>query len=418
MQRRRTFPVIACFILLWLASRSGIAAEQVMVPLASGDEITVEHYPAEGKFLMLWFAPEYGLREAHRSLAGDLSKQHIEVWLTNLVDSLFMPNGTHSIRQLDGQHVAEMIAYAHKKTGKKIIVAGDSYASVIALTGARRWQEKQVAAPYLVGAILFSPYTYASIPPLGQLPSYLPIVSATNIPIMIYQAQNSAIIGQFDTLTSKLRQHGSPVYTRFIPGVMSLFYQPEVTVQMKREAKRIPANIYKMLNLLEKSPLPGKPIPLPAGSHNASGIDIQLKPFRGNAQPVAIKLRDTQGNIISKPGFKGKVTVINFWATWCPPCIREIPSLNRLKQKMQGMPFELISINYAEEEASIKDFMRQVHVNFPVLLDHDGAFAQRWKVISYPSTFIIDPEGNIRYGVNAAIEWDNPEVIARIKSLF
>ena len=412
MQRRRTFPVIACFILLWLASRSGIAAEQVMVPLASGDEITVEHYPAEGKFLMLWFAPEYGLREAHRSLAGDLSKQHIEVWLTNLVDSLFMPNGTHSIRQLDGQHVAEMIAYAHKKTGKKIIVAGDSYASVIALTGARRWQEKQV------GAILFSPYTYASIPPLGQLPSYLPIVSATNIPIMIYQAQNSAIIGQFDTLTSKLRQHGSPVYTRFIPGVMSLFYQPEVTVQMKREAKRIPANIYKMLNLLEKSPLPGKPIPLPAGSHNASGIDIQLKPFRGNAQPVAIKLRDTQGNIISKPGFKGKVTVINFWATWCPPCIREIPSLNRLKQKMQGMPFELISINYAEEEASIKDFMRQVHVNFPVLLDHDGAFAQRWKVISYPSTFIIDPEGNIRYGVNAAIEWDNPEVIARIKSLF
>ena len=418
MQRRRTFPVIACFILLWLASRSGIAAEQVMVPLASGDEITVEHYPAEGKFLMLWFAPEYGLREAHRSLAGDLSKQHIEVWLTNLVDSLFMPNGTHSIRQLDGQHVAEMIAYAHKKTGKKIIVAGDSYASVIALTGARRWQEKQVVAPYLVGAILFSPYTYASIPPLGQLPSYLPIVSATNIPIMIYQAQNSAIIGQFDTLTSKLRQHGSPVYTRFIPGVMSLFYQPEVTVQMKREAKRIPANIYKMLNLLEKSPLPGKPIPLPAGSHNASGIDIQLKPFRGNAQPVAIKLRDTQGNIISKPGFKGKVTVINFWATWCPPCIREIPSLNRLKQKMQGMPFELISINYAEEEASIKDFMRQVHVNFPVLLDHDGAFAQRWKVISYPSTFIIDPEGNIRYGVNAAIEWDNPEVIARIKSLF
>ena len=418
MQRRRTFPVIACFILLWLASRSGIAAEQVMVPLASGDEITVEHYPAEGKFLMLWFAPEYGLREAHRSLAGDLSKQHIEVWLTNLVDSLFMPNGTHSIRQLDGQHVAEMIAYAHKKTGKKIIVAGDSYASVIALTGARRWQEKQVAAPYLVGAILFSPYTYASIPPLGQLPSYLPIVSATNIPIMIYQAQNSAIIGQFDTLTSKLRQHGSPVYTRFIPGVMSLFYQPEATVQMKREAKRIPANIYKMLNLLEKSPLPGKPIPLPAGSHNASGIDIQLRPFRGNAQPVAIKLRDTQGNIISKPGFKGKVTVINFWATWCPPCIREIPSLNRLKQKMQGMPFELISINYAEEEASIKDFMRQVHVNFPVLLDHDGAFAQRWKVISYPSTFIIDPEGNIRYGVNAAIEWDNPEVIARIKSLF
>lgn len=417
MQRRRTLSILACFILLWFAMGSCLAAEEMTVPLASGDEITVEHFPAQGKYLVLWFAPEYGLREAHRSLAEGLSQQHIEVWLTNLLDSLFMPNGTGSIRQLDGQHVADLIAYAHKQSGKKIIVAGDSYASIIALTGAHRWQERQIAEPYLLGAVLFSPYTYASIPPLGQLPTYLPIVSATNIPVMIYQAQNSAVIGQFDTLIKKLRQHGNPLYIRYMPGMMSLFYQHEPTLQMRQQAKQLPANIYKMLTLLEKNPFPAKPIPLAANKHHASGIDIQLKSFSGNTQPVAIKLPDSQGNIISKPDFKGKVTVVNFWATWCPPCISEIPSLNRLKQKMQGMPFELISINYAEDKDTIKSFMQQVNVNFPVLLDHDGEFAKQWKVISYPSTFIIDPSGKIRYGVNAAIEWDNPELIARIKSL-
>ena len=417
MQRRSSIPVIICFALLWLGSFSRVMAEQLTVPVSSGDEITVEQFPASGKFLMLWFAPESGLQETHRSMAKRLSKQQVEVWMTNLMDSLFMPNGTGSIRQLDGRYVADMIVYAHKKTGKKIVVVGDSYASVIALTGARRWQEKQVAEPYLVGAVLFSPYTFASIPPLGQLPTYLPIVSATNIPIMIYQAQNSAIIGQYDTLLTKLRQHGSPVYTHFVPGVMSLFYQQEPTAQMKQQARLLPVNIRKMLPLLEKNPLPAKPIPLQVSNHAASGIDIQLKPFRGNADPIAIKLPDTQGNIISKSNFKGKVTLINFWATWCTPCIKEIPSLNRLKQKMKGMPFELISINYAEDKETIKQFMQQVHVNFPVLLDHDGEFALQWKVITYPSTFVIGPEGKIRFGVNAAIEWDNPELIAKIKLL-
>jgi alkyl hydroperoxide reductase subunit AhpC len=59
-----------------------------------------------------------------------------------------------------------------------------------------------------------------------------------------------------------------------------------------------------------------------------------------------------------------------------------------------------------------------VKVDFPVLLDRDGQLARKWKVISYPSTFIIDPEGMIRFGVNAAIDWDDPEVIEKLRSLF
>jgi len=84
---------------------------------------------------------------------------------------------------------------------------------------------------------------------------------------------------------------------------------------------------------------------------------------------------------------------------------------------MQGSAFELISINYAEDQKTILDFMDKVKVEFPVLLDQEGAFANKWNIIAYPSTFVIGKDGKIKYGVNAAIEWDSPEVIAEINAL-
>lgn len=393
------------------------AENEITVPVSSGDEITVETFPAKGKYLILWLAPEYGIRGGHRSLARLLTHENIEVWQANIAESLFMPQGTASLKKLNGTRVAELIHYAHKTSGKKIIVLGDSYASLSVLRGVHQWQQKKQLKPYLIGAILFSPYTYSSIPPLGQLPEYMPIVSATNIPLMIYQAKRGGTYSQFKTLVSKLEQHGSPIYTRFLPNIMSLFYEEKPTKQMIEQVKPITSNIKKIIRVLETHPVPEKPIALKKQKKIKSGIDIYLKKYNGDISPLAIKLEDAHGNLVVKNNYKGQITVINFWATWCPPCVQEIPSLNRLKNKMKGLPFELISINYAEERKTILKFMEKINVEFPVLLDKDGDFAKKWNVITYPSTFIIDKEGKIKYGVNAAIEWDNPEFIKKIKSL-
>lgn len=418
MKTHHHFLFLLCCMTVFLSCTRHIdAAETVNVSLPSGDEIVVEHYPTSGKYLMLWFAPEYGLRNTHRSLAQAISEQKIEVWMTNLVESLFLPNGTASIRQLDGSHVADLIEYAHKTTGKKIILAGDSYATIIALTGAHRWQEQHAGSDYLVGAILFTPYTYASIPKLGQLPEYLPIVSATNIPLMIYQAQASPVIGQFETLLEKLRAHGSPVYTRFMPNIMSLFYVQPPTPYMAEQVKPISVHVRKMVEVLARHKFPGTAIPTKQNNAQESGIDIHLKEFGGMFKPLAIALPGINGETFSKQDYEGQVTIINFWATWCPPCIEEIPSLNRLKQKMKDVPFEIISINYAEDKKAVLEFMKKIPIDFPVLLDQDGEFASKWHVISYPSTFVIDGKGRIRYGVNAAIEWDNPELVRKLRSL-
>lgn len=93
-----------------------------------------------------------------------------------------------------------------------------------------------------------------------------------------------------------------------------------------------------MISVLEKHSVPSQPVALKKTKENKSGIDIYLKDYRGAITPIAINLNDAYGKPVVKNNFKGKVTVINFWATWCPPCVQEIPSLNRLKKKMQGLP--------------------------------------------------------------------------------
>lgn len=390
---------------------------ELIIPVAANIEITVERHAAEGKYLILWLAPQYGLRGGHRSLAKMLAKENIEVWQTDIIQSLFLPQSPTSLKNLDGKYVSQIIEQAHKITGKKIILMADSYAALNALTGARYWQATTQSETYLIGAILFSPHAYASIPPLGQLPEYMPIISASNIPMMIYQAKNSSNTGQFAALVEKLQQHGNPVYTRLTPRNMLRFYDEEPTQEMREQFKPLAANIEKMIKVLERHTVPENPVSLKKAKDHKRGIDNYLKKYKGSVKPLPINLKDAYGKQVIKNSYKGKITVINFWATWCPPCVEEIPSLNRLKQKMEGLPFELISINYAEDKKTILEFLKKVNVEFPVLLDNDGGFAKQWNVITYPSTFVIDKEGQIKYGVNAAIEWDNEEFIKNIKSL-
>jgi thiol-disulfide isomerase/thioredoxin len=113
----------------------------------------------------------------------------------------------------------------------------------------------------------------------------------------------------------------------------------------------------------------------------------------------------------------GQVTLVNFWATWCPPCIHEIPSMNRLAAAYPPGTFEIVSVNFKEDPAHVSDFLKRVDVAFPVLLDRDGEAATRWKVFAFPSSFLVDRAGRIRYSVNTAIEWDSAETRAVIDRL-
>jgi len=400
-----------------LYSGTAYSQEEIAVPAANDNELTVSRYKASGDHLIVWLAPEYGFRDNHHSMAQMLSEQNIEVWQSNIVESLFLTQSVNSLRKLDGSYIADLVEYAHNLTGKKVILVADSYGAINALIGAHQWQSRNQESAYLVGAILFSPYTYAYIPPLGLNPIFMPIIDATNIPIMIYQAKGSGNINQFNNVVTRLQQHGNPVYSKFVPDIMSLFYSATPTTLMKEHALTLIPNIKKMISVLERHEIPKTPMPLKPLLVSKSGIDIDLRKFKGDMTPLNINLIDAHDKPYIRNDYTKKITVVNFWATWCAPCVEEIPSLNRLKQKMSGLPFELISINYAEDKKTINEFMNTVKVDFPVLIDKEGAFAKQWNVISYPSTFIIGTDGKIKYGVNSAIMWDDPDLIDTIKAL-
>ncbi len=406
----------ALMLSLLITLRAG-HADELNIPVSDDNEVTVERFAAGGEYVIIWLAPEYGFRKAHTLFALQLAKQKIEVWQLNIAESLFLPLGTDSIKSLDGRYIADVIEQAHRRTGKKVLIAGDSYGALSALKAAHAWQRKPNKDADFIGAILFSPYTYAAIPPLGLAPEYMPEVSATTIPLLIYQAKDSGTFGNFSHLMEKLQANGSPVYTMLVPEVMSLFYKEEPSEAMLRQAKPLPHNIAQMVKILEKHEPPATPVPLALGQNNSSGLDSKLQEYKGNKYPPDIRLEDINGNMVLKRNFKNKVTVVNFWATWCPPCIEEIPSLNRLRRSLQDMPFELITINYAENRDEVVEFMRRVEVEFTVLMDRNGEYAKQWHVVAYPSTFLIGPDGTIKYGVNSAIEWDTPEIKQQIIEL-
>ncbi len=416
---RKALPGLLWLVGLVLLAPGAIQARaDVIMQTRDDSDFTLRRYHANGDYLMLWIAPEYGLRPGHSELATRLAERGIEVWQVNLLENLFMTQNTLSQRQLDGTYAAELAALIHARTHKRIFLAGDSYAAATALRAARLAQQRQPATPWLAGAILFTPFTYASIPPLGQAPDFMPIVDATNIPLMIYQSRKSLTTVHFDELLSRLRTHGGPVYTKMLPQITSLFYEEPVSPEMRQSANSVAETLTMVAPRLAAHAMPQQTIALAHGKPGkASGIDIYLRPYEGNIRPEVIDLVDVNGQRFRRDDFSDKVTLINFWATWCPPCVEEIPSLNRLQQAMQGQPFELISINYAEDPVTVSAFMRKVNVEFPVLMDITGEYARRWNIITYPSTFVLDSRGVIRYGVNAAIAWDDAQVIDMLKAL-
>jgi thiol-disulfide isomerase/thioredoxin len=130
----------------------------------------------------------------------------------------------------------------------------------------------------------------------------------------------------------------------------------------------------------------------------------ELRPWRGGAAPP-LALQDLEGRTHRLEDYRGKVVLINFWATWCDPCRAEMPALNKLRASFAGQPFAVLAVNLAESESRIRRFMEQVPLDFPVLLDRDSGAAKAWKARVLPVSFIVDAEGRIRYSALGEIDW-------------
>jgi len=141
-----------------------------------------------------------------------------------------------------------------------------------------------------------------------------------------------------------------------------------------------------------------------------------LKPWSGGATPPLV-LSDLEGVKHRLADYRGKVVLVNFWATWCVPCRDEMPSIERLRASLEGKPFVVLAVNLAEPESRIRKFLEAVPVRFPVLLDRDTQASKAWQARLLPVTYIVGPDGAIRYRYVGELDWSGPEARKAILGL-
>ncbi len=148
-----------------------------------------------------------------------------------------------------------------------------------------------------------------------------------------------------------------------------------------------------------------------------ASAEPELKPWTGANPAPVIDLKTLDGQPLALADLRGKVVLVNFWATWCEPCIEEMPSIQKLRARFAGRPFEVLAVNNMEGEPKIRKFLKNTPLDFPIVRDTDGAVTKAWRARIFPSSYLVDAEGRIRYSLAGATDWDAPDIVKKVQAL-
>ncbi len=142
-----------------------------------------------------------------------------------------------------------------------------------------------------------------------------------------------------------------------------------------------------------------------------------LTPQDPRPKAPGFELRDIEGNTVTLKDFRGAVLVVNFWASWCPPCLEEMPSIERGARWLARFNGQFVAINAGEPLETVTEFLASTPLEIQILLDPDGVATSQWGVEGLPLTFIVDPEGNIAYTAKGARDWSDPALLVPLRAL-
>lgn len=133
----------------------------------------------------------------------------------------------------------------------------------------------------------------------------------------------------------------------------------------------------------------------------------------------ALDLKGTDGKRYRLSDYQGRVVLINFWATWCPPCIQELPTLQRLKELLADQPFEILAVNLGEDEGAVQAFRDKfkIKMDFPILMARDESIIEQWKIQGVPISYVVDGSGRRVYEALGPRNFASLHIIERIRSL-
>ena len=142
----------------------------------------------------------------------------------------------------------------------------------------------------------------------------------------------------------------------------------------------------------------------------------ELKPA-GHTPAKALSLKALDGDRHDLARMKGKVVIVNFWATWCEPCRDEMPSLQRLRDTFSAQGLEVWAVNLDEPESRVRGFLEKVPLKFTLLLDPGKEAAKAWNARILPASYVIGRDGRVQLSALGEIDWNDAAVVKRIEGL-
>jgi len=150
-----------------------------------------------------------------------------------------------------------------------------------------------------------------------------------------------------------------------------------------------------------------------------SSFDIAGKQrFEKGSPAPNFTLPDLKGKMVSLADYKGQVVLLNIWATWCRPCVEEMPSMEKLHQELKDEKFVIIAVSIDESGADVvRPFMKKHKLSFPALIDSAGTINSLYQTTGVPESFIIDKQGKILEEIIGPRDWAAPGALKYFQSL-
>ncbi len=412
----------------------GTARADFAVPLGEGgdqlDVTVIEPSQAAGDGpLVIWVGNQYGDMAGPESLAHALARRGATVWMVDVMDSLFLPRSDVNVRQVDGAPVGALIERAVEEKRPTVVVAADRMA-VPTLRGMRWWQERTDDPAALAGAVLLFPSLYRGAPVAGEEPELFSIVDATNLPVMLFQPELGVYRHRLHDLRDRFLAAGSDLFVQVVPEVRDYYHMnledPEnesldrldKALDDPAEARAmqvLPDDILRSIPLLAQADHPRDVLPIDPDRTEPVDRQTGLQPVEPQEAPD-FELTDLEGNPQRLDDDFDGVQIVNFWATWCPACVEEIPSMERLASRYPDR-LKIYAIAFKQSPEHLREFMQDFDVSFPVPVDPDGVVAAKYDAFAFPSSFLVAADGRIHYSVNAGIIWDTEEVDAIVREM-
>ena len=416
---------LCCLILAFVCipGTANSSENSLQLELPDGQEFVVTRFSGAGNSLLLWLPSERGLRPAHKMHAAALADLGHEVWLADLHDIYFVERNRASIGRFPLADIVALIDAALASTDANLTLVSSSRGAQLVLIAAREWQLQNPGKVRINGIILTHAHLYQGRPEAGDAAVYLPITHATNLPVYLIDAQYSTKSAQIPALATQLGRGGSQVYTQLLTGVQGGFFVrddseiSEVDLAAKNAYAATLDRAAKVLGRVQTPEFAFASNLQTVRFSATSAPATKLAAVPGALPAPALELEAFDGSRFRLAGHEHQVVLVNFWASWCRPCVEEIPSLHRLQAEIDNPDFAIVTVNVGENRERIGRFLEKVPLELPLLMDLDGKVSTDWKIYVYPSSYLVDHQGKIRYAYLGALEWDSTETIKMIQRL-